>query len=262
VSSSQLESLDNVPPEGSFRRHSILIAFSHESDAMVAVVRCLTEAGYAVRRADSRIDVVRQVLTIRPKVVLFDSTVPGANRAMEVCRRLKQDPRTTTIGVIILSGDEDDTISALGQGADDCIRYPFLPQELLLRIAAVIRRSTRVAGEVGTHLTIGALEIDGTQFLVRMHGKPVDLTRKEFDLLFALANTPGRVFRRSELLDLIWRSDGFVELTPRSVDVHIARLRRKFRAAKVPCPLIDTVRGVGYRFRDIEGQGGRRGARP
>ncbi len=244
-------------PEGSFRRHRILIAFSVESDAVAALVRYLTEAGYAVQHADNRIDVVRQVRNIRPNVVLLDGSAPRANRALEVCRRLKQDARTTTIGVIILSGDEDDTISALGQGADDCIRNPFLPQELMVRIAAVIRRSIRVTGEVGTRLTIGALEIDRTQFLVRMHGKPVDLTRKEFDLLFALASTPGRVFRRSALLDLIWRSDGFVELTPRSVDVHIARLRRKFRAAKVPCPCIDTIRGVGYRFRDIEGRRGR-----
>ncbi len=220
---------------------------------MAALVRSLTEAGYTVRRADNRVDVVRQVWSIRPHVVLLGSTAPAASSGVEVCRRLKQDPKTRTIGVIMLSGNESDTISTFAHGADDCIRKPVLPQELLARIAAVIRRSTRAASNVGgTPVTIGALEIDRARFLVKMHGRPVDLTRKEFDLLSCLASTPDRVFTRSELLDLIWRLDGFVELSPRSVDVHIARLRRKFGAAKVPCPRIDTIRGVGYCFRDVE----------
>jgi two-component system phosphate regulon response regulator PhoB len=94
------------------------------------------------------------------------------------------------------------------------------------------------------------LEIDRHRFEVKMKGRVVELTRKEFDLLAAFVGTPGRVFGREELLDLVWGHDGFVE--PRTVDVHIARLRSKFTAAKLPLPAIDGVRGVGYRFREPE----------
>jgi two-component system phosphate regulon response regulator PhoB len=102
--------------------------------------------------------------------------------------------------------------------------------------------------EAKHHLKAGELEIDRHRFEVKMQGRVVELTRKEFDLLAVLVATPGRVFGREELLDLVWGRDGFVE--PRTVDVHVARLRAKFSADKLPEPGIDTVRGVGYRFRD------------
>jgi DNA-binding response OmpR family regulator len=97
----------------------------------------------------------------------------------------------------------------------------------------------------------GDLEIYRQRFEVKMKGRLVELTRKEFDLLATLIRTPGRVFGREELLDLVWGQDGFVE--PRTVDVHVARLRAKFTAARAPMPAIETVRGVGYRFRDPGG---------
>src|SRR5206468_8723383 len=116
-------------------------------------------------------------------------------------------------------------------------------------IRAVARR--RNAGEPSAkrgHLTAGLLEIDRERFEVTVGGRPVDLTPKEFELLATLVAAPGRVYRRDELLDVVWGRDGFVE--PRTVDVHLARLRRKFILAKLPAPRIDTVRGVGYRFRE------------
>ena len=97
-------------------------------------------------------------------------------------------------------------------------------------------------------LRAGDLEIDRQRFEVKMKGRLVVLTRKEFDLLASLVRAPGRVFGREELLDLVWGQDGFVE--PRTVDVHVARLRAKFTAARVAIPEIETVRGVGYRFRE------------
>ena len=173
---------------------------------------------------------------------------------LEVCRRLKEDPNTSSVGVIILTGhaDQENTIqTAFALGADDCVAKPFSPRELLARVAAVTRRRTRAADEAAGHrVTIGALEIDRARFQVTMNGRPVDLTLKEFELLATLAKAPGRVFSRRELLDLVWCPDGFVGLEPRPVDVHMARLRQKFRAARLPA--IDTVRGVGYRFRDPE----------
>jgi two-component system phosphate regulon response regulator PhoB len=97
-------------------------------------------------------------------------------------------------------------------------------------------------------LRAGELEIDRERFEVRMTGRPVELTRTEFELLVTLVATPGRVFGREQLLDLVWGRDGFVE--PRTVDVHFARLRAKFTAAGLAPPAIETVRGVGYRFRE------------
>jgi DNA-binding response OmpR family regulator len=146
-------------------------------------------------------------------------------------------------------GDEGDRVAGLEVGADDYVTKPFSPRELCARVRAVLRRGTAGSGrEAKHHLKAGDLEIDRHRFEVKMRGRAVELTRKEFELLAAMVGTPGRVFGREELLDLVWGRDGFVE--PRTVDVHVARLRAKFIAARLPEPGIDTVRGVGYRFRD------------
>jgi DNA-binding response OmpR family regulator len=115
-------------------------------------------------------------------------------------------------------------------------------------VRAVSRRGRLNDSDATQVLRAGELEIDRQRFEVKMKGRLVELTRKEFDLLATLIRTPGRVFGREELLDLVWGQDGFVE--PRTVDVHVARLRAKFTAARTPMPAIETVRGVGYRFRD------------
>jgi DNA-binding response OmpR family regulator len=136
-------------------------------------------------------------------------------------------------------------------GADDYVTKPFSPRELLARVRAVLRRGKPAETlPAKHHLKAGDLEIDRHRFEVTMKGRPVELTRKEFELLAALVATPGRVFAREELLDLVWGQDGFVE--PRTVDVHVARLRAKFTGAKLPPPGVETVRGVGYRFRDSD----------
>jgi DNA-binding response OmpR family regulator len=122
-------------------------------------------------------------------------------------------------------------------------------RELVARIRAVIRRTRPPEPrEKKSRLRVGDLVIDRHRFEVTMGGRAVELTPKEFELLATLAGEPGRVFGRGELLDLVWGQDGFVE--PRTVDVHLARLRGKFTTAKLPEPGVDTVRGVGYRFRE------------
>ena len=131
----------------------------------------------------------------------------------------------------------------------EALTKPFSPRELLARIRAVARR--RQGGEATAkrrHLKAGPLAIDRERFEVTVGGRAVGLTPKEFELLATLVGAPGRVFRRDELLDLVWGRDGFVE--PRTVDVHMARLRAKFLDAKVDLPGVETVRGVGYRFRE------------
>src|SRR5216117_4122634 len=137
--------------------------------------------------------------------------------------------------------EEGDKVLGFEVGADDYVTKPFSPRELIARIRAVLRRGRQAdAKEKKANLKAGDLEIDRYRFEVRMKGRPVELTPKEFELLATLVGTPGRVFGREELLDIVWGRDGFVE--PRTVDVHLARLDE---------PGVETVRGVGYRFRDL-----------
>jgi phosphate regulon transcriptional regulator PhoB len=208
----------------------------------------LTKDGYDVVLAANGSDAVKQAHESHPDVVLLDIMVPQLN-GWEICRRLKQDAETRTIPVIMVTGrvEEGDKVLGFEVGADDYVTKPFSFRELLARIRAVARRGRLETGR-NPHVKVGDLEIDRHRFEVRMKGRVITLTPKEFELLALLANAPGRVFGRDELLDAVWGRDGFVE--PRTVDVHVARLRRKFTAARVPAPGVETVRGVGYRFRD------------
>lgn len=158
---------------------------------------------------------------------------------------------TRGIPVIIVTGRVEETDKVLGfeLGAEDYVTKPFSPRELVSRIRAVLRRATRpVDGE--TPIRVGDLRIDRERFEVTLRDRIVVLTPKEFELLATLAAAPGRVFRRDHLLDRVWGQDGFVE--PRTIDVHLGRLRAKFECAGLEGPPIETVRGVGYRFRDPE----------
>jgi len=150
--------------------------------------------------------------------------------------------------VIMVTGrvEEGDKVLGFEMGADDYVTKPFSPRELVARVRAVARRGRRE--ERPAQLKAGDLEIDRHRFEVRVKGRAIELTPKEFELLAILVGAPGRVFGREELLDAVWGRDGFVE--PRTVDVHVARLRGKFTAARLPVPGVETVRGVGYRFRD------------
>ena len=209
----------------------------------------LSKDGYDVVVAANGSDAVKQAHEAHPDVVLLDVMVPQLN-GWEICRRLKQDAETRAIPVIMVTGrvEEGDKVLGFEVGADDYVTKPFSFRELLARIRAVARRGRLEPPGRKPHLKVGDLEIDRHRFEVRMKGRIVTLTPKEFELLALLANTPGRVFGRDELLDAVWGRDGFVE--PRTVDVHVARLRRKFTAARLPAPGVETVRGVGYRFRD------------
>ena len=212
----------------------------------------LTKDGYDVVLAATGADAVKQAHEAHPDVVLLDIMVPQLN-GWEICRRLKQDAETRAIPVIMVTGrvEEGDKVLGFEVGADDYVTKPFSPRELLARIRAVARRGRVDPVGRKTQVKVGDLEIDRHRFEVRMKGRAVALTPKEFELLALLANSPGRVFGRDELLDAVWCRDGFVE--PRTVDVHLARLRRKFTAARVPAPGVETVRGVGYRLREPAG---------
>jgi DNA-binding response OmpR family regulator len=227
-----------------------ILVVEDEQDVAELLRYHLAKEGYEVVVAPNGSDAVKRARDLRPEVILLDIMVPQLN-GWEVCRRLKGEVETRAIPIIMVTGrvEEGDKVLGFELGADDYVTKPFSPRELVARVRAVVRRGRHGdATEKKPRLKAGELEIDRQRFEVRMKGKVVELTPKEFELLATLVESPGRVFGREELLDMVWGRDGFVE--PRTVDVHFARLRAKFLAAKVPSPPIDTVRGVGYRLRD------------
>ena len=229
----------------------ILVA-EDEGDVAELIRYTLVKEGYEVTVVVTGADALRQAREAHPDLILLDLMIPQLN-GWEVCRRLKQDQATRAIPVIMVTArvEEGDKVLGFEMGADDYVTKPFSTRELVARMKAVVRRSKPPDHEEKRYrLKAGDLLIDRQRFEVTVGGQPVGLTPKEFDLLATLVAEPGRVFGRDELLDLVWGQDGFVE--PRTVDVHVARLRGKFVTAKLPPPGIDTVRGVGYRFRESE----------
>jgi DNA-binding response OmpR family regulator len=233
----------------SARAAARVLVVEDERDVAELIRYNLGKEGYDVLVTASGTDAVKQAREMRPDLVLLDIMVPHLN-GWEVCRRLKQDPETRGIPVIMVTGrtEEGDKVLGFEMGADDYVTKPFSPRELLARVRAVARRGRANGAEPKPLVKVGELEIDRHRFEVRLKGRAVELTPKEFELLAILAGSPGRVFGREDLLDAVWGRDGFVE--PRTVDVHVARLRAKFTGAKLPAPGIETVRGVGYRYRD------------
>jgi len=240
------QSVGSATPKASTR----VLVVEDEQDVAELLRYNLTKEGYDVTLVGNGADALKRARETKPDLILLDIMVPQLN-GWEVCRRLKQDAETRAIPVIMVTGrvEEGDKVLGFEMGADDYVTKPFSPRELLARVRAVTRRGRLGDPEAGQVLRAGDLEIDRQRFEIKMKGHVVGLTRKEFDLLATLVRTPGRVFGREELLDLVWGQDGFVE--PRTVDVHVARLRAKFTAARVPEPGIETVRGVGYRFREL-----------
>ena len=241
-------------PQGAPVRERLgrVLVLEDEQDVAELIRYNLAKEGYDVVVSANGAEALRLAREHHPDVILLDIMIPQLN-GWEVCRRLKQDPALAPIPVIMVTGrvEEGDKVLGFELGADDYVTKPFSPRELVARIRAVVRRGRQAElKEKKHHLKAGDLEIDRYRFEVRMKGRPVELTPKEFELLATLVGTPGRVFGREELLDIVWGRDGFVE--PRTVDVHVARLRGKFAAAKLEAPGIETVRGVGYRFRDVK----------
>jgi two-component system, OmpR family, alkaline phosphatase synthesis response regulator PhoP len=181
-----------------------------------------------------------------PDLVLLDLMLPGID-GLEVCRTLRSDTETRRIPIVMLTArsEDADVVAGLELGADDYITKPFQPRVLLARLRAVLRRLDESAEAAGETIHRGELLIDTARHDVRLKGKSVPLTLTEFRILSHLARHPGRVFSRYQILDGIQGQDSFV--LDRTIDVHIAALRRKLG---VFGERIETVRGVGYRMKD------------
>ncbi len=179
-------------------------------------------------------------------LVLLDLMLPGMD-GLEVCRTLKSRESTQQVPVIMLTakGEESDIVRGLEYGADDYITKPFSPRVLMARISAVLRRREGEAKRDGSVIEIGALQIDTERHEVLVKGEQAVLTATEFKLLSLLASKAGRVFTRQQIIETI--HEGYAAVTDRSVDVQVVSLRRKLGEVGRS---IETVRGVGYRFRD------------
>lgn len=207
--------------------------------------------GFACLEAGDTQTAFPLVIDERPDIVLLDWMLPGGS-GLELLRRLKREESTREMPVIMLTAKttQDNVIQGLDVGADDYITKPFAPRELIARVRALLRRSSSLVSE---RLQAGELVLDGDSQRVFIGGATVAIGPTEFRLLHFFMSHPERAYTRSQLLDQVWGANVYVE--ERTVDVHIRRLRKALQSDATDCsPLVQTVRGTGYRFstRDAE----------
>jgi len=229
-----------------------ILVVDDEKDLVDLISYNLEKDGFTVVKAYDGEEALRQVRARKPHLVILDLMLPGI-QGMDVCKLIRNDPENAFLPVIMLTakGEEIDKILGLEIGADDYVTKPFSVRELLARVHAVLRRSTPQKG--GTKKEMSAykdLHIDYDSHLVTVKNKEVDLSPTEFKLLKFLALSPGRVYTRDQLLYHVWGDETFVE--PRTVDVHIKRLRAQIEENMARPQYVLTVRGFGYKFADIE----------
>jgi len=208
----------------------------------------LEKEGYLVRGAKDGQEALQHVENDQPDLIVLDLMLPGMD-GLEVCRKLRSNQKFQQIPIIMLTakGEEFDKVLGLELGADDYMTKPFSPRELLARIKARLRRPN-LQEETDEQIIIrGELRVDVTGFRVHVRGEETELTPKEFELLRVLLAHPGKVYSRDELLERIWgyEYDG----DTRTVDVHVRHLRQKVERDPSNPEYIETLRGIGYRFK-------------
>jgi two-component system phosphate regulon response regulator PhoB len=216
-----------------------------EADIVALVAYHLAKSGYRVSTASSGSEALEAVRKDRPSLIVLDLMLPGMS-GYEVLEQIRSDDAVRQTAVLMLTArrEEQDRIQGLSLGADDYLTKPFSPQELVLRVGAILRRVGSTGSSPGEKLDIGPLSIDLGAHLVQVGGVPIELTPTEFKLLLTLAERRGRVQARSHLLQTVW--EAAPDIQTRTVDMHVQRLRAKLREAG---DLIETVRGFGYRIR-------------
>ena len=222
-----------------------VLVVDDEADIVALVAYHLAKAGYTVSTAATGADALASVRRDRPSLVVLDLMLPGLS-GFEVIEQLRSDPATRDTAVLMLTArrEEADRIKGLSLGADDYLTKPFSPQELVLRVGAILRRTGTASTSGGSSFTIGPILIDRAAHRVTVDGVEVELTPTEFKLLSVLAERRGRVQARGHLLETVW--EAAPDIQTRTVDMHVQRLRTKLGAAG---ELIETVRGFGYRIR-------------
>jgi DNA-binding response OmpR family regulator len=208
----------------------------------------LAQERFKVLTAEDGEQALKVIQREKPNLVVLDLMLPGLS-GMEVCKILRERPETAKLPILMLTAKagEADRIVGLEMGADDYLAKPFSPREMVARVRAILRRANNAAhAEAPPAYDRGGLKIDFTTYEVFVRGKTVKLTLKEFELLRFLVHNPNRVLSRDQLLDRVWGGETFV--TPRTVDVHIRRLRKAIEKDDSKPKWILTLRGVGYKF--------------
>ncbi len=224
-------------------RRKILVV-DDEEDLLDLISYNLTKEGFEVAAAGDGTEALSAIRKTRFDLIVLDLMLPGM-QGMELCRIIRSDPKTETVPIIMLTakGEEVDRVLGLEMGADDYITKPFSPRELIARIRAVLRRTAQKLPE-DKLLRIGDLLIDTEKFMVTKKNVRLDLSATEFRLLHYLVERRGKVFNRDQLLDAVWKDEAFIE--PRTVDVHIRRLRTQIEDNPSDPAYIKTKRGIGY----------------
>ncbi len=223
-----------------------VLVVDDEEDILELVRFNLLREGYQVKCTATGEEAIQIVKSNHPDLMVLDLMLPGMD-GFEVAKFLKRDPETRNIPIVMLTAktEEADVLAGLEMGADDYVTKPFSPKELAARVKAVLRRNNLAPATDATAVRIHNLVVHSGRREVLVDDKPVALTFTEFGILSALVRRPGWVFTRTQLVDEVRGSDHLV--TDRSVDVQIVGIRRKLGASGA---YIETVRGVGYRFKD------------
>ena len=221
--------------------HKVLVV-DDEEPILELLQYNLEKAGYEVMTATDGLKALDLAKTFLPDLVLLDIMMPGMD-GVETCRHLRQLPGLEKTFVIFLTAraEEYSEVAAFDVGADDYITKPIKPRALMSRIQAVFRRDSKAAGMPSGLIEVDGLTIDRTSYTVKVNGREISLPKKEFELLYYLAQNPNKVFSREDLLQHIWGTDVYV--VARTVDVHIRKVREKIGE-----DYITTVKGVGYKF--------------
>ena len=227
--------------------HRILVV-DDEPDITALVAYHLAKAGYRVSTAANGPDALKAAREERPDVVILDIMLPTVS-GYDVLGEMRKREETKEVGVILLTArrEEADRIKGLSLGADDYLTKPFSPQELTLRVQALLRRLGAPAVSAGFMINAGPISIDRSSHRVTVNGAELELTATEFKLLLTLVERRGRVQSRPQLLETVWEAQP--DIQTRTVDMHVQRLRTKLGEAG---NLIETVRGFGYRFRGTD----------
>jgi two-component system alkaline phosphatase synthesis response regulator PhoP len=225
---------------GNKQTHKVLVV-DDEEPILELLKYNLEKNGYEVKTAldgAKAVDIARKFI---PDLVLLDVMMPKMD-GVETCRLLRDIPELQKTFVVFLTAraEEYSEVAAFDVGADDYINKPIKPRALMSRISALFRRDSKKAS-MTSQITIGDLTIDRTSYTIKIKGREINLPKKEFELLFFLAQNPNKVFNREDLLQNIWGSDVYV--LARTVDVHIRKVREK-----IGDDYITTVKGVGYKF--------------
>jgi len=225
-----------------------ILIVEDEPDIRKLVHYNLTQERFKVLEAEDGEKALKIVQREKPHLIVLDLMLPGLS-GLELCRNLRERPETSQVPILMLTAKagEADRVVGLEMGADDYLTKPFSPRELVARVKAILRRTEmQSAPQLGEVYEKGPLKINSSTYEVSVKGKPVQLTLKEFELLRFMVQNPNRVLSRDQLLDRVWGGEVFVD--PRTVDVHIRRLRKAIEKNDRRPEWVLTVRGVGYKF--------------